>query len=144
MKKVNLNEAAETFDMLNDEMEWHYNKETGEFDFYNLFDKSMNERTKKEFKAKCWVALPSRWDNDGFRVMVHFAETVTDERKQDRLFRALKGKGAFRRFKDTLHYIELIEDWYKFKHGAFKEKAKRWCEANELEYVDEPRKFEQM
>ena len=139
MKKVNLNEAAEMFDQLNDELEWYYNKETGEFDFYNLEDKSMNERTKKEFKAKCWVALPSRWDIHGYRIMEDFAETVNELRKQDRLFRALGGKGAFRCFKDALHDIDLIEDWYKFKHEALKEKAKVWCEENKLEYVDEPR-----
>jgi aminoglycoside 6'-N-acetyltransferase I len=49
---------------------------------------------------------------------------------------ALQGRGAFRRFKDTLQRVGLIEDWYAFKHNAFVKLARDWCEENELLYDD--------
>ncbi|MBM0238573.1 hypothetical protein JNW88_17990 [Micromonospora sp. ATA32] len=45
-------------------------------------------------------ALPSSvWHRD----MADFAERVSDEQARRRLSRAVRGRGAFRRFKDELH-----------------------------------------
>jgi hypothetical protein len=49
-----------------------------------------------------WLRFDSLGSRPGFRDMVEFLETVTDERHATRLDRALGGRGAFRRFKDEL------------------------------------------
>ena len=58
---------------------------------------------------------------------------------------ALEGRGAFRRFKDTLHRVGLTNEWYAFKRKAYIEIAREWCVENEIEYTDdeEPRKAKQ-
>ena len=70
-------------------------------------------------------------------MMVDFAETVSDVHKKDKLLIALQGKGAFRRFKDTLHYVELTDEWHAFKKQAYVEIARNWCEEMEIPYIDD-------
>lgn len=49
--------------------------------------------------------------------LVDFAEGVSDEAAGRRLARAIRGKGAFRRFQDKLHeeYPELVSLWHTFR-----------------------------
>jgi aminoglycoside 6'-N-acetyltransferase I len=68
--------------------------------------------------------------------MVDFVETVSEPRASELLAVALRGRGAFRRFKDTLHRVGHVEDWYAFKHNAFVKLARDWCEENGLPYDD--------
>jgi len=82
-----------------------YNKKTGEFDFYTDEDRTGSQK----FKDKVWVA--------------------------ELLCVALEGAGAFRRFKDTLYRVDLTDEWYAFKHKAYIEVAKRWCEENGINYL---------
>ena len=65
--------------------------------------------------------------------MADFAETITDERVARRLFRAIQGKGAFRRFKDELHdeYPDLLPAWYAFR-DIRKRRAVQWLADNSL------------
>lgn len=67
-------------------------------------------------------------------MMGQFADNVCDNRKRELLLVALEGKGAFRRFKDTLDRTGLAGEWYKFRDGAYIEIAREWCEENEIFY----------
>jgi len=133
MKKLDLNAAADEFDMISDDMHLFYNTETGEFDFYADFMESGDVDAEK-FEEDCWIAAPSQRDIGEYDMMSDFADTVTDPRKNELLCVALEGKGAFRRFKDTLHRVGLTEQWYAFKHDAYVELAREWCEENEIPY----------
>jgi len=108
MKKVDLNAAAEEFEMISDETHLFYNTETGEFDFFSDFMESEDADTEK-FEKDCWVAAPSQRDIGEYDMMSDFTDTVTDPRKNELLSVALEGKGAFRRFKDTLQRVGLTE-----------------------------------
>jgi hypothetical protein len=68
--------------------------------------------------------------------MTDFAYNVTDPRANELLCIALEGKGAFRRFKDTLHRVDLADEWYAFKRSAYIVAVKRWCDRNEIPYED--------
>ena len=133
MKKLDLNAAAEEFDMISDEMHLFYNTETGEFDFYNEYLGSDGEDPER-FEEDCWVAAPSQRDIGEYGMMSDFADTVTDPRKNELLCVALEGRGAFRRFKDTLQRVGLTERWYAFRRAAYMEVARAWCEENEIPY----------
>ena len=51
----------------------------------------------------------------GYRDMAEFIDTVTDLDLADRLGIAIQGRGAFRRFKDTLaRWPAELERWYGF------------------------------
>ena len=50
------------------------------------------------------------------------------------LFQSIKGKGAFRRFKNTLERFALVDQWYEFKEKKLREFVEFWCEENEIEF----------
>lgn len=70
-------------------------------------------------------ALPSWvWYQD----MADFAEGISNEQAGRRLERAIRGRGAFRHFKDELHeeYPELLEAWYAFRDTRALHRAVEW------------------
>ena len=47
-------------------------------------------------------------------------------------FQDEKGKGAFRRFKDTVFYLGIRDDWFAYRDNRFRDIAERWCMDNKL------------
>ncbi|MCL1809776.1 MAG: UPF0158 family protein [Clostridiales bacterium] len=131
-KYVYLEDVAEELDMAFDDSTTFYNTETGEFTYYS--ENFSNEIDQDEFEDEKYIALPSRYDIREYDMMAEFADALQDERKSELLLVALEGKGAFRRFKDTLPRVGLEKEWYKFKDEAFVEVARKWCEENEIPY----------
>ncbi|RSM42469.1 hypothetical protein DMA12_21370 [Amycolatopsis balhimycina DSM 5908] len=75
--------------------------------------------------------LPSSvWHQD----MADFADGVSDEQAGRRLARAIRGRGAFRRFKDELHeeYPELLDVWHEFSDIRARRRAAEWLADNAL------------
>jgi hypothetical protein len=69
--------------------------------------------------------LPSAvWHHD----MADFADGISDEQAGGRLARAIRGKGAFRRFKDELHedYPKLLSSWHEFSDLRARRRAVEW------------------
>ena len=87
-----------------------------------------------------YVALPTQFDFHEYRYMEKFVGTVADAGKADQLRRAIKGKGAFRHFKDTAHRLDLIDDWYRYREAAMNEFMLRWAEVNQVPVDQTPRR----
>lgn len=138
MKKLDLNKAAEEFDMISSEMHLFYNIVTGEFAFYSDF-MDIDDVDAEKFEGDAWIAAPRQRELNEYSIMVNFAKTTANPCTNELLCVALEGRGAFRRFKDTLHRVGLVDKWYTFKHSAFVEIAKEWCEENGIEYVENTR-----
>jgi len=64
--------------------------------------------------------------------MEDFVRTVPDARIADQLWRAIKGKGAFRYFKDTAHRLGFIDEWYRYRDGAMKKFMLDWAAMNKV------------
>jgi hypothetical protein len=61
--------------------------------------------------------------------MEDFIESLKDERVAGLLSVAIKGKGAFRRFKVVLlDYPEEREIWFHFKDTRMRERAMEWLD----------------
>ncbi|MCL2221464.1 MAG: UPF0158 family protein [Oscillospiraceae bacterium] len=135
MRKPNLKKVADEFEIIDSQTHLFYNRETGEFDFFCEFSDG-EEVDYEKFEDDVWVAAPNERDFDEYRIMANFAESISNPHKSELLCVALEGRGAFRRFKDTLHRVDLTEDWYKWKNEAFVEFAREWCVDNEIEYLD--------
>jgi predicted nucleotidyltransferase len=68
--------------------------------------------------------------------MEDFIARVSDRRAHDLLGRAIEGRGAFRRFKDTLlEFPELREAWFAFHDARMRRRAIDWLRYEGL--VDE-------
>ena len=75
--------------------------------------------------------LPSHvWYTD----MADFAQGISDSAAQQRLARALAGRGAFRRFKNELYeeYPELVSVWQAFRDARAHRRAVEWLLDQEL------------
>ncbi len=59
--------------------------------------------------------------------MEAFIATLDDAERADRLAVAITGRGAFRRFKDTIaRWPELAERWYAFSEDRALGRARAW------------------
>ena len=74
-----------------------------------------------------YVALPDRFEIDEYRMMERFAIGVGNAENQEELLRALRGSGAFRRFKDAVHRHGVVNEWYSFRDRGYEEVARAWC-----------------
>lgn len=81
-----------------------------------------------------YVELPDKWEIHEYNIMERFCSSVENDKISDALFSAIRGKGAFRRFKDTLYRYGIEQDWYKFYEEALSVIAIRWCEDNGIVY----------
>ena len=66
-----------------------------------------------------------------YSIMEDFIELeVDDEQLYERLQRAIRGKGAFRRFKEALDAHGRLEDYYQFYDDRMQQLAREWLEDN--------------
>lgn len=74
-----------------------------------------------------WRAVGSVASHEGYRDMAEFVAGVHHRRASELLDRAIAGRGAFRRFKDTLfEFPELREQWFRFREARSRRRALRW------------------
>ena len=79
------------------------------------------------------IAIPSEGSHEGCRDMEAFVATVHTRRLQERLERAISGRGAFRYFKDLLlDYPAERERWFQFKRERLHQRILDWLEAHEI------------
>lgn len=108
---------------------------TGEADLEGYMDwerKEIREILDMENNWEDYRSLPSKFEIDEYSIMEDFIALQKDRRKGDKLERAIRGKGAFRRFKDTVQCLNIEEDWYDFRWNTFLEIARSWCEEKNL------------
>ncbi len=87
-----------------------------------------------ESGSKRYVQLLSKWDVHEWDIMRRFSNSVEDDRVRELLLRQIRGRGAFRRFKDELDRSGLLDRWYEFKRNAMREQAIKWCTKNEIPF----------
>ena len=76
-----------------------------------------------------YVSLPDKFEINEYHMMEAFAYD-----RDERLVRAIQGRGAFCRFRDTAENIGLIKDWYEFRDNCYKSRAEDWCRDHDLEW----------
>jgi predicted nucleotidyltransferase len=81
----------------------------------------------EDLTAAGWVQIGSTESHEGYRDMADFVANVQHPRASDLLVRAIAGRGAFRRFKDTLlEFPELRDQWFRFRDARSRRRALRW------------------
>ena len=68
--------------------------------------------------------------------MERFIRRVEDPQLRERLWRAIKGRGAFRYFKDLLtRHPDVRDQWFDFKDAQLERRLARWLEDNDIEPI---------
>ncbi len=83
-----------------------------------------------------YLPLPDRFEIHEYSIMERFCLSVDDEDIRDDLCNAIRGRGAFRYFKDRIHAYGIAEDWYRYRDEALREIAMAWCEAHGITYTE--------
>jgi len=84
-----------------------------------------------------FIDPPDKFDFHEYRQMERFIGTLDDAGVSEQLWRAIKGKGAFRYFKDTADRLGLLNHWYQYRDAAMKEFVIAWAEAHNVPFVDD-------
>ena len=106
--KVKLQEVLEALDGAGVDMEYYYDTKNEET------DPELIEDIEEGF-IEDYIPLPRQYDMNEYRMMEEFIYDLPAGRAQDALDAAIRGKGAFRRFKDRLYDFDLQEKWYKYR-----------------------------
>jgi hypothetical protein len=84
-----------------------------------------------------YLPLPSQYDIHEYEIMKRFCYTVEDDELRDNLLNGISGRGAFRIFKLMIYEHEITDDWYEYRHQAFRDIARDWLENHNIAYTEE-------
>lgn len=90
-----------------------------------------------EDSGERFVDAPDKFDFHEYRQMERFIGTVEDAEAAGQLWRAIKGKGAFRYFKDTASRLGLLRQWYQYRDAAIEKFVVQWAEARKIPFEDD-------
>ena len=99
------------------------------------WERQMLEKAREVLGSDDFLLLPSKFDIHEYSIMQKFCWSRSDHQVGDKLENAIRGSGAFRRFRDLLHDRGIVDDWYRFRERAFENIAIDWLEANEVPYT---------
>jgi hypothetical protein len=143
LSSLDLGEIATALaDQTDYEHRWLINPQTGEIVFWTS-GTGIDGQTPvdlDELDLICIDPLPSYiWYQD----MADFADQISDERAGRRLALAIRGKGAFRRFKAQLleEHPQLLPAWYAFRDVRAHRRAVEWLTDNSLVHDDAATRF---
>lgn len=139
--KAKLRDVIEALDFANQEAQYFYSIKTEEI--LMVWDGMVNGDDNQELIDEIeenfdeYIALPDQYEMDEYSMMEEFVENLSENKIKIELSDAIQGRGAFRRFKDTLHYLGLEQKWYKFRNDLYEETARKWCEKNGIEIIED-------
>ncbi|SFF86175.1 Uncharacterised protein family (UPF0158) [Halobacillus alkaliphilus] len=81
-----------------------------------------------------YIQVPDCSEVDEYQMMEAFINSLQDDQIHNDLLRAIRGKGAFRRFKDQIVTYGVGDQWYEYKDEQYRSLAIEWCEENNIPY----------
>jgi Uncharacterised protein family (UPF0158) len=113
------------------------NMQTGEVVFISEYDGPSDEREEQLEEidgSRDYVPIERISSREAYRWMEDFvAQIVAPQNEQvaEKLSIALMGRGAFRRFKDVLHFVgdQWLQAWYEWRDKQLKAAMKEWFES---------------
>ena len=155
MKPVSLKSVVNEMDVISDDVTAYINKKTGELcaiseeeaniieagneddEFIPEWQKEVLPKVREVLESDDFVALPDQFEIHEYSIMERYCLSLSDEGLQDELLRAIRGSGAFRRFKDAIHRQEIQDDWYRFRNEEFKSIAIDFLESEGITWLDD-------
>ena len=127
MDAVDVRGVAEALDDGDRDTAWWYDPSTGQVEpgVAEWMVDAFGDDDEPEERGL--VPIESHGSRAAYDDMVTFASAVSDRRASDLLQRALEGRGAFRRFRDTLDEFEdLVRPWRAFAQERSEIRAIDW------------------
>ena len=81
-----------------------------------------------------FLRFPTKYEIHEYSIMDSFVDDLPAGRIKSELAGAIRGKGAFRRFKQTIRFQGVEQLWYDYQANAYRELAERWCNENDIQF----------
>ena len=155
MKPVSLKSVVNEMDVLGEEWTAYISKKTGELvtvteeeanivdaggeddEFIPDWQRETLPKVREVLESDDFVALPDKFEIHEYSIMERFCLSLSDEGLQDQLLHAIRGSGAFRRFKNAIYRKEIQDDWYRFRDQALKRIAIDFLESEGIAWQDD-------
>lgn len=83
-----------------------------------------------------FVQVPHADTRQDYQDLEEFIDTIEDEWLRDQLSRAIRGRGAFRRFRDVIaDFPEERERWFAFKSSQVRARILAWLASEGIEPI---------
>lgn len=139
--KIRLSDLTEALEGQNDDSFTVYDTETGETHFIwdGMIDgEDATEEEIEEMKDDDrYIGMPSQYDIHEYEIMRSFIYTLPENRMQDRLFQAISGRGAFRRFREVLEDYGEGDRWYHYRDASIEKIGREWAKGHGIEVIDD-------
>lgn len=125
--EIDLAGIAEALGDNSSETSWWYDPTNGQVEIAVPHWYAMDEEDEDDPYERGLIPIDSIGSQAAYRDMVEFAESVAEVRAFDLLLRALEGRGAFGRFRNTLYeFPDLRERWFEYSNAAGECRAIDW------------------
>jgi hypothetical protein len=133
LKAFDLASLGEALEDNSYEHEWWLDPETGAVEAWST-DPGLSEGADEKHPAeRNWIRVEPVGSREAYGDMEDFIARVRDPRARELLERAIAGRGAFRRFKDTLfEFPDVRHAWFKFHDARTERRALGWLADEEL------------
>ncbi|MEA1951448.1 MAG: UPF0158 family protein [Planctomycetota bacterium] len=84
-----------------------------------------------------FICLPDSFDIDDYSIMEDFCHSIENEKLRESMLNAIKGRGAFARFREHLRKHDIEKDWFAFERKAYQKIITDWCKLEKIEYIDD-------
>ena len=139
--KIKLEQVIEAIETADDAFTYFYDTQTGETVY--LQDEMITGERNEELKELIenaprgrFLRFPTKYDIHEYSIMESFVESLPPGAARHELVHSIRGKGAFRRFKNGIYYHRIEQQWYDYRDQTYREIAIRWCRDEEIEYVE--------
>jgi predicted nucleotidyltransferase len=125
LDQIDLQDLVEALEDHSDLHTWRLDPGSGAIELSS--DDFGDDDGASDLEDRGWIAIEPIESSEGYADLVDFVELVGDPRARDLLERAIEGRGAFRRFKDTLlEFPELRDAWFGFPDVRTERRAIEW------------------
>ncbi len=137
--KIKLQQVIYAIEEADDNWTGFYDSQTGETVWLGDrdFDDDYEETEELiETSENRFFRFPTKFDIHEYSIMEDFVDDLPAGAIRNELMNAIRGRGAFRRFKDGIYYHGIEQQWYDYQAEAYKRIAIRWCRDEGLEYEE--------
>lgn len=149
--KVKLTEIVDGLMSQSMELKVFINRETGEvvhmlFEFLMIAEDGESIDETFDWQQEMMLEAHDIIENDqnyinleiyavhDYSIMEKFCMDIEDPTVSNDFLHVIKGKGAFSRFRDLLHEMDITEHWYQYRDEAYEQIAKKICDREHLIY----------
>jgi hypothetical protein len=154
MKPVSLQAVVDAMEFVGDETTAYINNKTGELftvaddearliedgyrddDFIPDWQREILPKVREVLESGDFVPLPDKFEIHEYSIMERFCRSIENVDLQQELLHAIRGGGAFRRFKNIVHRRAVQDDWYGYRNNALKRIAADCLEEEGIAFSD--------